>query len=276
VPSRIDLHTHTTASDGTLSAGELLKKAADLQIQTLAIADHDSVAGYEAALELVAQFPKLQLVPAIEINAAGSLTCHLLGYWIDSQNPTLRARLALYRRARVERTRAMVKKLSALGCAIQFERVWELAHQGSVGRPHIADALMEKGYVRNRQEAFDKYLKVDGPAYVPGEIPTAPEAIDLIRGAGGVPVLAHPSYYLSEFLLKGLVDSGLMGLEVYYPDYGPSLIRRYRELAAREHLVVTGGSDFHGPATGRTELACVDVPESVLEGLLEKKRSLKH
>ena len=270
--SRVDLHTHTTASDGTLEPADLFQKAIELQLRVLAISDHDSTAGFEAVRPLQARHPGLRLIPAIELNAEGEFACHLLGYFIDPADSDFQARLESFRALRRSRVRAMTEKLQALGMKIDFNRVLELSKGGSVGRPHLADALMEKGYVKTRQEAFDRFLKKDGPAYLGSGTPGAAEAIRLIRRVGGIPVLAHPSYYFTESLLKALLDSGLMGIEVYYPDYSRSLIQRYLELARAHDLVVTGGSDFHGPRTGRAALACVEVPESVVEDL-EKARA---
>jgi predicted metal-dependent phosphoesterase TrpH len=233
----------------------------------LAITDHDSTAGYEAVLPLQKQAPQLRLIPAIEMSAEGELGCHLLGYFIDPAQASFQAELVAYRAQRVVRVRAMAEKLKTLGFSLDFERVLALAQGGSLGRPHLADALVELGAVKSRQEAFDRFLKKNGPAYIAGETPTAGEVIRLIRSAGGIPVLAHPSYYTSDSLIKQLVELGLEGLEAYYPEHSRALIGRYRELAAAYRLVMTGGSDFHGPRTGRTELACVDVPEEVVTEL---------
>src|SRR5262249_40851871 len=153
----------------------------------------------------------------------------------------------------------MTKKINALGIAVEFDRVVALAAGGSVGRPHLADALVEKGVVKTRQEAFDRFLKRDGPGFVSGEGPSAAECIRFIRSAGGIWVVAHPSYYKTPELLKKWVDAGLMGLEVYYPEHSKSLIRRYLEMTAASGLVATGGSDFHGPKTQRSALASVNV-----------------
>jgi predicted metal-dependent phosphoesterase TrpH len=272
--SRVDLHTHTTASDGTLTPAELLAEAEALAVRYLAIADHDSTAGYQSLRSQTRPPSSVELIPAIEINAEGDLACHLLGYFLDETHAGLQSQLALYRDLRQQRARAMIEKLAGLGIALDFGRVLALAHNGSVGRPHIADALIEKGVVRTRKQAFERFLKKDGAAYVPGESPSGPDAIALIRAAGGVPVLAHPCFYTTEDLIQRLVEKGLMGLEVYYPEHGRPLTQRYIELAQRLNLVVTGGSDFHGPRTGRTALACVDVPESVIEGLRNAKTRL--
>jgi predicted metal-dependent phosphoesterase TrpH len=272
--SRIDLHTHTHVSDGTLSPGELAAKASELGVQVLAITDHDSTAGYQAAASPGGLSANLRFVPGIEISAEGSWPCHLLGYFVNVEDVSFQKALAQFRAWRRNRVTLMVEKLSTLGYPVPLERVLALPVGGSVGRPHIADVLKEKGYVRTRQEAFDRFLKRDGPAFVPGEAPTARDCIELIRHAGGIPVLAHPSYYTSSDLLQRLVEWGLLGLEVYYPDHSRALIRRYLELAETYRLVATGGSDFHGPRTGRTRLASVEVPAAALRNLEEARARL--
>jgi hypothetical protein len=161
--------------------------------------------------------------------------------------------------------------MNELGVPVDYDRVVALAAGGSVGRPHLADALVEKGHVKTRKEAFERYLKRGGPGYLSGDGPTAAECIAFIRSAKGIPVLAHPSYYTTPDLLKQLVGMGLMGLEVYYPEHSPSLVRRYLEMAQASGLIATGGSDFHGPKTQRKALGCVNVPETVVAEL-EKAR----
>src|SRR5579872_432216 len=233
MPSRVDLHTHTTASDGTLTPPELFQQALELGVQVLAISDHDSTAGYQAVLPLTSQHSEIRLIPAIELNGEGSHACHLLGYFIDVQNAAFQRQLADYRVLRTERVRSMAQKLCELGVPVDFKRVQEIARGGALGRPHLADALIEKGIVRSRQEAFDRFLKKGGSAYIAGQSPTAQEGIELIRSAGGIPVLAHPSYYTSPELLEGLVAAGLMGIEAYYPDHSRSLIEHYKDLAQK-------------------------------------------
>lgn len=269
MPNTVDLHTHTTASDGTLEPAELLKLAVSAGIHYLAVSDHDSTAGMEAILPLLPHAPGLELIPAIEINAEGRNTSHILGYFIDYKSRKLQKRLVVFREIRAERVQKMCGKLNQLGLAISFQRVLELAKGGAVGRPHLADALMEKDYIKDRQEAFDRWLKKDGPAYVPNDTPTVQEAIALIREAGGVPVLAHPVYCTNDQIIRELASDGLMGVEVYYPAHPPSLMERYLALCKTHKLIATGGSDFHGPKTGRSEIACVHVPESVIPALRE-------
>ena len=267
MPSPVDLHTHTTASDGKLTPEALFQKALDLKIQVLSITDHDSVSGLESILPLSAANPSLRIIPGIEMSAEGDINCHLLGYFINLEAAGLRQKLDDLRQKRLKRIQAMTQKMNALGIAVAYDRVVALAAGGSVGRPHIADALVEMRVVKSRQEAFDRFLKRDGPAYVSSDGPTAAETIAWIRSVGGVPVLAHPSYYTTPEFLKRLVDLGLMGIEVYYPEHSRALKERYLGLAKTYGLVATGGSDFHGPKTHRSALACVDVPETVVEEL---------
>ncbi|MFA5976212.1 MAG: PHP domain-containing protein [Elusimicrobiota bacterium] len=265
--SRIDLHTHTTASDGTWEPVQLFDKAAEIGVQVLSITDHDTTAGFQAVLPLQDHYPLVRLIPGIELNAEGDLACHVLGYFIDPSSPGLQNRLWTYRQFREERMKAMVAKLGCLGIPVEFERVLALAKGGVIGRPHLAAALMEKKVVRSWKEAFQRFLKKDGPAYVPAEFPTASEVIETIRQAKGIPVLAHPSHDAGGISLQRLVDQGLMGIEAYYPEHGRALTQRYLDLAKTYHLVVTGGSDCHGPRSHRSALACVEVPLDVLSGL---------
>ncbi len=267
MPSSVDLHTHTTASDGTLSPTELFSKALELKVRVLSITDHDSTVGLEAIMPQLSGHPEIRVIPGLEMSAEGELYCHLLGYFVDLKASGFQERLSHFRRLRLERMAAMTKKLNGLGIPVVYERVLALAAGGAVGRPHLADALVEIKVVKSRQEAFDRFLKRDGPGYISGDGPGAGDVIQFIRSAKGIPVLAHPSYYTTPELLKRLVDAGLMGLEVYYPEHSKSLIKRYLEMAQSCNLVVTGGSDFHGPKTHRSSLACVDVPETVVEAL---------
>jgi predicted metal-dependent phosphoesterase TrpH len=246
----------------------LLAKAADLGVRFLSITDHDSTEGLEQALQLPLP-ADLKLIPGIEVSAGGESPCHILGYGIRVADSTFQKKLAEFREQRIGRLRAMVDRLKELGIEISFERVKEIAGAATLGRPHLADALVEKKVVRSRKEAFQKYLNHNGSAYVAGNAPPSRDIIALIRAAGGVPVLAHPAYYCNEEYLKTLADEGLMGLEVYYPDVSRALRERFLVLAKQFNLIATGGSDYHGPRTGRSELACVDVPETVIDELLK-------
>jgi predicted metal-dependent phosphoesterase TrpH len=275
MPSQVDLHTHTTASDGTVAPEVLLAEAAGIKVRYLAITDHDSTQGYESLMPLFGKFPEIKILPAIEINTLDEeRSCHILGYLIDPTNAAFQNKLLDYRRRRLNRIERMLPLFEKMGIAISLQEIMDATKGGSVGRPHVADVLKKKGIVRSRHEAFDRFLKTGAPAYVKPESPTANEAINIIRQAGGVPVLAHPRYEDSDALMKELKAAGLMGIEAYYPEHSRSLTRRYVELAHDLGLICTGGSDYHGPASGRERLAIVDVPETVIEGIYEARNQL--
>lgn len=282
--SRIDLHTHTTASDGTLAPRELVALAVEKGLETLAITDHDTTDGVPEALAAAEKLDIL-VIPGVEINT-DTETGHvdILGYFIDVHHPELQTVLRKIRNARYDRAREMVERLQRLGCAIRFERVLELAGEGAVGRPHVAQALLEAGYVSSISEAFERYIGRHGPAYADRYRMTPADACRLIRAAGGVPSLAHPvppEDPLSDpkdlpTLLPELVEAGLAGLECFYPGYPPEVTQRLLALAARFDLIPTGGSDFHGATKPEIELGMVDVPsESVARLRGAARRALR-
>ncbi len=248
----IDLHTHTTASDGTLSPGALIDLAAAKGLRAVAITDHDTVAGIPAALARGKQQGVI-VIPGMELGARldGPRQMHLLGYYIDYQQPYLLERLAWLKARRRERAEQIVKRLQAVGVRVSAGRVLELAGNGSVGRPHVARALIEAGYVESISEAFERYLSPGAPGFIEKVQFTSHEAIELIGSAGGVAVLAHPATLkLSpqglEACLEELISEGLLGIEVYWSKHHSAETAQYKELAARYRLIVTGGSDFHG------------------------------
>jgi predicted metal-dependent phosphoesterase TrpH len=243
---KLDLHTHTTASDGRLAPAALVALARQVGVTTLAVTDHDTTDGLAEA-RAAAGAAGVEIITGIEFGCDmphGEI--HMLGYLFDAAHPGLRARLTWLREGRVERGRAMVGKLNALGLPIRWERVREIAGAGSVGRPHVAQALIEGGYVADTNEAFSRYLAWGGPAYVPRRRLTPPDVIALIREAGGVVSLAHPAHIPDlEAQLAPLAEAGLAGLETYYGEYDAPTITWLAELAARFNLVPTGGSDYH-------------------------------
>ncbi|HEX6607803.1 MAG TPA: PHP domain-containing protein [Chloroflexia bacterium] len=243
---KLDLHTHTTASDGRLAPAALVALAAQVGVTTLAVTDHDTTDGLTEARAATGA-AGVEIITGIEFGCDmphGEI--HMLGYLFDATHPALRARLAWLREGRVERGRAMVAKLNALGLPIRWERVREIAGAGSVGRPHVAQALIEGGYVADTNEAFSRYLAWGGPAYVPRRRLTPLDVIALIREAGGVVSLAHPAHIPDlEAQLAPLAEAGLAGLETYYGEYDAPTVTWLAELAARFHLVPTGGSDYH-------------------------------
>jgi 3',5'-nucleoside bisphosphate phosphatase len=249
--SRIDLHLHTTHSDGSLRPAEVLRLAAKASVAALAITDHDITSGIPeataAGLEL-----GIEVIPGVEISSFdGRSELHILGYCLDWQDPVLDERLATLRASRHRRNPLIIERLRGAGLDVTYEEVRALAGTESVGRPHIAQLLMQKKYVSSAKEAFDRYLAEGKAAYVARELPAPSEAIHWIRDAKGIAVLAHPTWVKDAGdglypCLKALKDSGLDGLEVHYSTHSKSQTANYLEFAQRLGLLVTGGSDYHG------------------------------
>lgn len=245
--SLVDLHIHSTASDGLLTPSEVVRVALDRGLATIALADHDTLSGVPEALATAAR-TRLEVVPGVEINSEGPWgDLHFLGYYVDPNHPSLKQRLEAMREARLGRARRMVERLGELGLSLDWEEVAALAGGESVGRPHIARAIYNRGYVGSIQEAFDRYIANDGPAYVPRLRLTPAEVIEAIQRAGGVAVLAHPAHSGATNMIPELVTLGLQGLEVYYPHHSPRQVQMLRALCKRYGLLATGGSDFHAP-----------------------------
>ncbi len=278
--SKVDLHLHSTASDGRSSPGEIVRKAAELGLTIMALADHDSVEGIVPALEAAKKFPQLRVIPAVEVSTdVPSGEVHILGYFIDYTSPELAEALARFRNSREGRAQGMVAKLAALGIHIDWRRVREIAGEGSIGRPHIAQAMQEKGYITSIREAFDKYIARDGPAYVEREKLTPVEATALVVQANGLPVMAHPLTVADpEAMIIELKTAGLVGIEAYYGGYTMEQVSRLVNLADRHGLIATGGSDYHGfGEIGETMPGGGDVPLASAERLitLAEQRALK-
>ncbi len=265
---RVDLHIHSTASDGVLSPAEVVHLALERQLTAIALVDHDTLAGIPEALDAAAG-TGLEVVPGVEISAEGPWgDSHILGLYVDIHDEALCACLDVLRKARLRRARAMLKRLSALGMPLEWADVVDLATGGVVGRLHIARAMVQQGYVHSAQEAFQQYIGWNGPAYVPRFRITPQETIRQIRQAGGIAVLAHPAASGVVQHIPALVELGLQGVEVYYPDHSPEDVKVLLDLARRYRLLVTGGSDFHGfgPYEG-APLGSLDVPVRLLRGL---------
>ncbi len=272
---RVDLHLHSTASDGRLSPAELVRKAAAEGLAVIALTDHDTVGGIAAAVEATHTFRTLRLIPGIEIStdiAEGEV--HILGYFIDYTDVNLLAALEKMRNSRWERGRAMVIRLGELGCPLDWERVLEIAGDGTIGRPHIAQAMLENGYVKSFQEAFEKYIGYDCPAYVEREKVTPPGAVEMVIKAGGLPVLAHPlTVPEPEKMAARLKKAGLIGIEAHYKSYTAEDIERLVNIANQHNLIATGGSDFHGiNADTETLIGGVELPEKSVERLFALAR----
>jgi len=268
--NHIDLHTHSTASDGIYSPTDLLQHAHEAGLRVLALTDHDTTEGLDEAFEAALHLA-IDLVPGIEINTdVGKDEIHILGYYLEYQRPEFQANLQVLRDARVHRGQRMVELLNQQGVHITWERVRQIA-QGAVGRPHVARALVEAGYAQSIGEAFDKYIGRGCPGYVPHYKLTPVGAIRLIRSANGLPVMAHPIGLpgLDELRkwLPELVAEGLVGLETYYGPYTPEEVQELHELADQYHLIPTGGTDFHGPGIHPTPLGGRFVPFEAVERL---------
>ena len=248
----IDLHAHSNVSDGTESPTDLVEAAAASGIDVLAITDHDTVGGWEEAAR-AARRTGVALVPGIEVSCAiGGISIHLLGYLTDPDDAALTAELAHARDSRDTRLERMVERMAADGIPVTYEQVLaQVAPGATAGRPHIADALIANGTIRHRDEAFAEWLAEDSPYYVAHHAPHPVRAVELVRAAGGVPVIAHPftrtrSRGADEALIEQMHAAGLAGLEAYHRDHGPEQVALAEAIAERLGLLLTGSSDYHG------------------------------
>lgn len=282
----IDLHTHSTASDGTLRPRELVALGHKAGLQALALTDHDTLEGLEEALAAGEELG-LAVIPGVEISINGDellgkpTSLHVLGLWVDRRHSGLLAGLRTLQEARAWRNPQIVQKFNKLGIPLTLEEVASHAGGQLVGRPHFAQALLQRGLVRDRSEAFGRYLAAGAAAYVPKYRFQPEEGIAMLRAAEGLPVLAHPgmlnlSQLQLEFLLRRLMAAGLEGLEALYSEHGTATRLGLTRLAARLGLVVSGGSDFHGRAKPEialgTGLGDLRVPASMLTALDERRR----
>lgn len=269
--TKVDLHIHSTASDGRLSPEDVVRKSAELGLTVIALADHDSVDGIARAQAAAKAFPKLRVIPATEINTdVPNGEAHILGYFIDYTDHELGAALSRLRSSRQERAQRMIGKLAELGINIDWQRVQEIAASGTIGRPHLARAMLEKGYITSVKEAFIKYIGRAGPAYVEREKMPPVEVVALILETDGLPVLAHPfTVNDPEALIIELKAAGLVGLEAYYNGYTADEIAKLLSLADRHNLIATGGSDYHGLDTSaETMIGGVEVPMEAAKRLI--------
>lgn len=266
-----DLHTHTYHSDGTRSPREVVDVALSHGIDILAISDHDNVAAY-FEVKSYADSKGVTLIPAMELSCGYSgVDVHVLAYAFDATDERIERRLRSFRETRHRRGYAIVEKLRALGCTIDPERVDQLAAGGAMGRPHVARALVEAGYVDSVSEAFDKYLGTGKPGYVDKERFQIAEAVELIRSAGGITSIAHPSLYRDhQTIVPKLLDAGIDAIEVLHPDVGDLDRDRYTNLARFRGRLTTGGSDDHGTVKKVETLGTVRVAESAIGPILDR------
>jgi predicted metal-dependent phosphoesterase TrpH len=245
---KIDLHLHTNASDGRFTPPEIVKLCFEAGLKVIAITDHDTTDGIDAALTTASALQGMYVIPGVEINCdVPDGEVHILGYFLDYHNSLLGVEFARLRESRRRRGEKMVAKLNDLGLMLDWSRVQAIAGEATVCRPHVAQALLEKGLVTSTREAFDRYIGRNGPAYVEREKISPPDAVKLVKSAGGLPVLAHPADIANlSKLIDELVQAGLGGLEVYYASYDQSTKDRLLYMAAAHGLVISGGTDFHG------------------------------
>jgi predicted metal-dependent phosphoesterase TrpH len=283
----VDLHTHSTCSDGQYRPAEVVRMADRVELAAVALTDHDTLSGLAEARSAAAELPELRFVGGIEVSAKfPNGTLHILGLGVDEHAPSIQRLGQLLRDARNRRNPRMIERLRGLGLEIGMDDVLAVAREGDdrgdderiVGRLHMAETLRRKGHARTTQEAFDRYVGHDAPGYVDKERMEPGETIAAIREAGGAAVLAHPVQLgLSdddrlEAAVRDFVDQGLNGIEAYHSDHDARQTRFYLELAERYGLLVSGGSDFHGAAKPEASLGHPRVPLSVVEPLLAAVR----
>jgi predicted metal-dependent phosphoesterase TrpH len=267
-PGRCDLHLHSYYSDGMESPAELVERAAATGLAAVSVTDHDTLEGQCEALE-AGRINGIEVVEGIEFSVrVGDLETHILGYCIDPGNRSLVERVAGLGEARVDRAREIVQKLREEGISVSFTEILEQAGAGTVGRPHIASALLRNGLVNSFQAAFGRYIGEGRPCYVPKTVLPLTEVVELVRGAGGVAVWAHPGDRVSDgTALETMLDAGIQGLEAFHPNHDPSTTKAILEVAERSGLVVTGGSDFHFLEAKQVDLGDITVPYSSVVAL---------
>ena len=269
--SRGDFHCHSTASDGVLSPADLVKLAYEQGVRVMALTDHDSTEGLAEARAAIE--PDFTLIPGVELGTdIPGAEVHMLGLFLNPGQPELQEILKKLRDGRLGRGEGIVKKLEEMGNKISWEQVQRIAGDASVGRPHIAQALLDNGEVATIKEAFDKYIARNGPAYVERDKMTPVEAVETIVRMGGIPCIAHPRDLENiDNMLAELKAAGMVAMEVYYKDYAPDEVERLRQLAEKHDLLALGGSDYHGlhgpnePFPGGQH---TPVPEASIEALL--------
>jgi 3',5'-nucleoside bisphosphate phosphatase len=277
---KVDLHIHSNASDGRYSPAEVVRMAVSAKLAIMSLTDHDTIDGLIPALEAAKEFPALTLIPGVELSTdttGGEV--HVLGYFIDYTDQEFISSLERMRNSRADRAAKMVLKLKELGCDVELARIKEIAGNGALGRAHVAQALLEKGYISSFKEAFTRYIGRDCPAYISREKLTPSEAVQLITKVHGLPVLAHPFTTANpEMMIRDLKPVGLVGIEVYYAGYLPAETNSLLNLALKYDLIPTGGTDYHGIDTAsEITIGGTDVPMHFVEKLiaLAEQRDLK-
>ncbi len=267
--SYIDLHLHSTQSDGSFSPTQVVQRAAKLGLSAISLTDHDSVAGVQEA-QNIGRDIGVEVIPGTELSAhEAGMDIHILGYFIDPANSDLLAYLQKFQDARRNRAEKIVARLNRLGVRITMAHVLHKAGDAAIGRPHVADVLVEEGFVFSHDHAFQKYLGYGKPAYQPKFVLTPREAVEIIHAAGGLASLAHPVLYRRDALIPDLIKQGLDGIEVMHIKHDRSDVRRYSDMAKRYGLLTTGGSDCHGDGRGQAVIGTVPVPSTFLDAMKE-------
>jgi hypothetical protein len=272
--ARVDLHIHSRYSDGNLSVKEIIEQAFSARLKAIAITDHDCIDAIPEA-GVLGESLNIEVIPGVELSSqSGGKDIHILGYNFDPRNPELIRELSAFKEARYTRAQKMVKNLNDMGIDLRFETVEQIAGDASIGRPHIADALVREELVGSFRDAFDKYLGYESPAYVEKKKFSPEEAFSLIRRAGGVPVLAHPQVTKCDELIPELIREGLMGLEVWHSEHTAQSQTFYLEYCKKYDLISTGGSDCHGSRKGKPSIGSQPVPYECVEKLRGLKSAI--
>jgi predicted metal-dependent phosphoesterase TrpH len=265
-----DLHVHTSYSDSTFSPEEVMACAQEKGLDAIAICDHDSVEGVAPSIEIGKRLG-IEVIPGVEMTVEKSDTeVHLLGYFVNYKDEWFKEILRELRDWRVKRVYTMAEKLKAEGITIDPEEVFKLSKDGSVGRLHVAQVMVNAGKVKRMKEAFDRYIGFSKPCYVPSVRFAPEEAIRTLIKAGGVPVLAHPGIMFKDEYIGELISYGLRGIEVYHSDHNAAAVKHYEEVADSYGLLMTGGSDCHGMGKGRVLMGNIKVPYELVERLKEE------
>lgn len=269
-----DLHLHTVFSDGTYTPEELIREAFSLGLSAVAVVDHDTVLGIEQVCQ-AGLLSGIEVLPGVELTAEyKNREIHILGYLIDYKSKSLIEKLEVLYKNRFERVYKIIDKLKTIGVSLEAKSVFDIVKQGTPGRLHIARAMVKEGLVNSIAQAFYKYIGDNSAAYVLGFKLSPVEAIKLIKDVGGVPVLAHPYSAKCDDFIPQLVDFGLMGLEVYYPEHSQAMINFYFGLSKKFNLLATGGSDCHGDAKPEVKIGSVKIPYNLVEELKTAKQKM--
>lgn len=266
-----DLHLHTCFSDSTFTPEELILEVARVGLSTISVVDHDTTEGIARTIE-IAKSKNIEVISGVELSAEyEGIEIHMLGYLVDYKSKILKEKLDFLKQNRVERIFKIVDKLKIMGVSLKPESVFDIAKQGTVGRLHIARAMVKEKLVNSTSEAFQKYIGDKCPAYVCGFKFTPMEAIKLIKDTKGIPVLAHPYTLHKDELIAEFAEKGLMGLEVYYPEHSQAMVNFYLNLAKKFNLLITGGSDCHGNAKSEIKVGSIKIPYELVEKLKEAR-----